>query len=631
MALLHAKPMQYISLYLLKDDVPEAAVILAHSQSFDLSNANSPEQLFPEHYDDVYAREFDQALGRYKKIISFFDILPNNRVKKVSLISFDGLQQTNEQLADIWNQCAVFEARLRELNEQKRLIAHLKAIWKNIALFDTDLSLLDEALKFLDIHLGIIPSAYISRLKKSLALEGYYLTEHVQKGENTHVLVAGLKENKDKIQTLLEAASFQKIQIPMELHGHPDNINAKIKTMESQYHSEHLHIQQNMDIYRSHIVKQILHIGDILALAKPYTLLSQQMQGQGALINVNGWILNDQVEPIKQQLQTALGKKVVITTRAPRPDEYSSTPSDIQHSKWIKPFMRLVRHYGIPRYKEFDPSWFFTLSYILMFGIMFGDIGHGLCFIGLGLILRKKHPDFSIFLLFVGMSSVLFGFLYGSFFCYEHIIPALWIAPLSDPVLMLQVAFWWGVGFVVLLNLFSIYNRFSARNIRHALLDNQGVAGLLLYCAMIWLGFQSINEDYQTSYWLLVLLPLILMGVNKWFSSQATHGERLLIIIIESYEVMINYLANTISFLRLAAFSLNHVALAITVFTLANMLDGGGHWIVIILGNLFILILEGAVVAIQTLRLEYYEGFSRFFYADGYQFKPLNLSPRKLL
>lgn len=114
-------------------------------------------------------------------------------------------------------------------------------------------------------------------------------------------------------------------------------------------------------------------------------------------------------------------------------------------------------------------------------------------------------------------------------------------------------------------------------------------------------------------------------------STNESHGERFIIVMIESYEMVINYLANTISFLRLAAFSLNHVALAITVFTLADMMDVTGYWITIILGNLFILILEGAVVAIQTLRLEYYEGFSRFFYADGYQFKPLNLSPKKLI
>ncbi|MCW8932663.1 MAG: hypothetical protein OQL19_20810 [Gammaproteobacteria bacterium] len=628
---LQSKPMQYMSLYLLKDDVPSAAIILAQSQSFDLSKANQEDSLLTEHYDEDYANQFEQALGRYKKVVFFLKIKLKNRVKNISHISYDYLKQSNELLGEIWNQCISFEIQQRKLLEQKRMINHLKSLWKNIAKFDTDLSILDNQLDFLDIRLGLMPSGHVIRLKKSLSLEGYYLLEHVQSGENTHVLVAGLQENQEKIQDLLDAATFQKIQIPAELHGQPDKVNSKISDLESQYHAELMHLKLSIEIFQSRNINQILQVGDTLTLARPYRLLSEQMHGIGALVNVNGWILQSQVESIKNQLHNALGKKAVILTRAPHPDEYEITPSVVNQSTIIKPFIKLIKHYGIPRYNELDPSWFFTLSYILMFGMMFGDIGHGLCFMGLAVLLLRKLPEFSMFLLFIGLSSVLFGFLYGSFFCYEHVFDAIWMTPLSDPILMLEMAFWWGVGFIVLLNLFSIYNRFSAKKIRQAMMDGQGLSGLFLYLSMIWLGYQFISDDYKSSYWLLVMIPLIMIGVNKWFDSDETHGERLLIIIIESYELMINYLANTISFLRLAAFSLNHVALAITVFTLADMLEGHAHWLVIVFGNLFILLLEGAVVAIQTLRLEYYEGFSRFFYADGFLFEPLNLSPKKLL
>jgi V/A-type H+-transporting ATPase subunit I len=87
-----------------------------------------------------------------------------------------------------------------------------------------------------------------------------------------------------------------------------------------------------------------------------------------------------------------------------------------------------------------------------------------------------------------------------------------------------------------------------------------------------------------------------------------------------------SYFANTLSFLRVAAFSLNHAALALAVFALAGTMEAAGHWMVVILGNIFILILEGAIVAIQVLRLEYYEGFSRFFSGDGRAFQPLMLA-----
>jgi V/A-type H+-transporting ATPase subunit I len=95
---------------------------------------------------------------------------------------------------------------------------------------------------------------------------------------------------------------------------------------------------------------------------------------------------------------------------------------------------------------------------------------------------------------------------------------------------------------------------------------------------------------------------------------------------IETLETGINLFANTLSFMRVAAFALNHVALALAIFTLANGLGAAGHWTTIVLGNVVIIVLEGGIVAIQALRLMYYEGFSRFFSGDGIEFVPLRLA-----
>jgi V/A-type H+-transporting ATPase subunit I len=110
-----------------------------------------------------------------------------------------------------------------------------------------------------------------------------------------------------------------------------------------------------------------------------------------------------------------------------------------------------------------------------------------------------------------------------------------------------------------------------------------------------------------------------------WRHSDRPFGERAITVAIEGFETIMGFLSGTLSFLRVAAFSLNHVALATAVFALAAMMDSFGHWTTIVLGNVFIIVLEGAIVAIQTMRLEYYEGFSRFFGGDGYTFKPLSL------
>jgi len=131
--------------------------------------------------------------------------------------------------------------------------------------------------------------------------------------------------------------------------------------------------------------------------------------------------------------------------------------------------------------------------------------------------------------------------------------------------------------------------------------------------------------------WLWPALPaLIGLGsliAYKWRTTGGALGERTLVVIIEAFESVTSYLANTLSFLRVAAFSLNHVALAIAVFTLANSLEGTGRVLTVVIGNVFIIALEGAIVAIQVLRLEYYEGFSRFYRGDGREFTPLRLNP----
>ena len=124
---------------------------------------------------------------------------------------------------------------------------------------------------------------------------------------------------------------------------------------------------------------------------------------------------------------------------------------------------------------------------------------------------------------------------------------------------------------------------------------------------------------------MLAGLGIVVVAAFKWFEARAGLGERILVTLIETLETAINLFSNTLSFMRVAAFSLNHVALALAVFTLANGLDATGHWLTITLGNVVIIVLEGGIVAIQALRLMYYEGFSRFFSGDGREFVPLRL------
>jgi len=268
-----------------------------------------------------------------------------------------------------------------------------------------------------------------------------------------------------------------------------------------------------------------------------------------------------------------------------------------------------------------------------MFGMMFGDVGQGMVIALAGLLLRHRLGQYNTLAVAAGISSACFGLLYGSVFGFEDVFHALWMPPLSDPMRMLGVAMVWGIGFITLATLLTIRNRLAEGKVREALMCSPGAAGLLLYAGLLSAAWQYATTGATGMLPLLaIVISLGAILTYAWqHNADAGAGERVLIVAIEAFESVMAYISNTLSFLRLAAFSLNHVALSIAIFTVGSMLHAAGYWVSVVLGNIVILVLEGGIVAIQTLRLEYYEGFSRFFGGDGRAFQPLTLGSRRKL
>ena len=92
--------------------------------------------------------------------------------------------------------------------------------------------------------------------------------------------------------------------------------------------------------------------------------------------------------------------------------------------------------------------------------------------------------------------------------------------------------------------------------------------------------------------------------------------------VFELFEVCLSYFSNTLSFVRVGAFAVSHAAMMEVVLMLAGAEAGTPNWLVVVLGNLFVCGMEGLIVGIQVLRLEYYELFSRFYRGTGREFKP---------
>jgi V/A-type H+-transporting ATPase subunit I len=241
-----------------------------------------------------------------------------------------------------------------------------------------------------------------------------------------------------------------------------------------------------------------------------------------------------------------------------------------------------------------------------------------------------------------GLSAILFGFLYGSIFGVESILPALWIRPMQNIMDILLVAI--GAGVVLLSGGFilNMLNAWRTRDWGRLLVDHNGLAGFLLYWSSLGLLLEVFTGRYPIKP-LIFIGMMSLAGLTVMFSEilarlLANHRPLLedgiatyaIQAVFELFETLIGFLSNTLSYVRVGAFAVAHVGLSAVIFILANLVSpvqGIGYWIVVALGTLFIVGFEGLIIGIQTMRLEYYEFFSKFFTGGGLHYKPFTLSP----
>ncbi|HRS21002.1 MAG TPA: V-type ATPase 116kDa subunit family protein, partial [Clostridia bacterium] len=279
-------------------------------------------------------------------------------------------------------------------------------------------------------------------------------------------------------------------------------------------------------------------------------------------------------------------------------------------------------------------------SYMLMFGAMFGDLGQGLIVLLAGLFIgyRTANKSFGGILTRLGASSMIFGALYGSVFGSEELIGALLIRPMANINTMLVSAIVLGIILITISYIYSLLNHYSSGNIEEGLFGREGLAGFLFFLTLILgaLGKATGKLTVGIGLPLGAMVVLLLVMVFKQPLSGLLTGRRLYEESPGDYyieagfgviETVLSVASNIISFIRVGAFALNHVGLYIAFATMAEMLNSkAGGIMVLIIGNIFIIGLEGLIVFIQSLRLEYYELFSKYYSGYGVEYKPAGLS-----
>lgn len=320
-------------------------------------------------------------------------------------------------------------------------------------------------------------------------------------------------------------------------------------------------------------------------------------------------------------------------------------PTKLKNNFFTKPFRMITKMYGTPNYEEFDPTPLVALTYSLMFGAMFGDVGHGLLLMILGILgYIKKNLSGAKMFVPVGISSMIFGFLYGSIFGLEDVLPAIWLKPSEamtsvpffgtlNSIFIVSVCF--GMFLILLTMTMNVYMRLKEGEKLEAIFDRNGVMGLIFYGLLVITLVLYMTGHAIPAFSLVLLVMLIALaciGFKEKIIHLITKSKekssdgiviQLITVFFEAFETLLSFISNTISFVRVGAFAISHGVMMGIVLMFAHLEGGHPNWLVFILGNLFVTGFEGLVVFIQVLRLEFYELFSHFFKGDGIEFKSI--------
>ncbi|MBN2466758.1 MAG: hypothetical protein JXD19_01290 [Deltaproteobacteria bacterium] len=361
---------------------------------------------------------------------------------------------------------------------------------------------------------------------------------------------------------------------------------------------------------------------------------------------ITGWMEITDRKKLFSLLQGMCGDRFILIISEQRDPD---APVRLRNSKFLKPFELLVKTMGMPANSEIDPTPLTAVTFVLMFGLMFGDIGQGIMLALGGIILKrtakKKRPirtaliQAGDILIVCGIFAAVCGIFYGSIFSSEHIIPALWFHPIEHPMDLFSVTILMGALFITLGLCVNILNNLMNSKYTEALLDKKGLSILVLYAAIVLLIVRYTRTGQAPALWeaaVYIVLPLVLFSLRGVLGpilfkehKPPSVPEYIIETLVEILEIGLSMLANTISFIRVGAFALSHAGLSIVTYTLAGIVDptmkSAGAIAVITIGNIFIIGFEGLICGIQSLRLEYYEFFSKFFRGDGVAFTPFTL------
>lgn len=558
--------------------------------------------------------------------------------------SFGGSERTPEELGGYFDG---LDAQVRELATQRERALQAAADFRNYASQLENLkgvtSNLEELwnMEWSRFRYGYMPRETYDSFHQSLEDgEDFFFFPTNVEPKSVYGVYFTTKAHHGKVDSLFNSLHFKRIHVDAQAHGSADEAMADMAHRAKKAEEEAAQLEETLKGLRASEHDKLLAAYCYLRYRNDSHDLRRFAAHSKATFYLMGWVPEPAAAEMEATLKAFPELSCVTDNAADAPG--AKPPTKLKNSFLGQTFQPFLEMYGLPAYNELDPSLFMALTYCLFFGVMFGDVGQGLCLALVGILLaRWKKMWLGNIITCCGLAGAVFGCIYGSVFGLEELLPGFkvlaeegqYVIPgVSNVLILLISSISVGVVMLVLVMFFNVLNGIRQHKYEKIFFGQNGLAGMVFYVGLIAAAISTLVLKinlFVPAYVLPVLvLPLLLIlfkeplsllleGNPEW--KQIKLGELISTGFFELFETLLSYLTNTLSFMRVGAYAITHVGLMLVVQMLANMAGGlstPGGVIAMVLGNVFVMGFEGLLVGIQVLRLEFYELFGRF-YADG--------------
>ncbi len=563
----------------------------------------------------------------------------NLNVKKDEILTL--IRDINHRYLELLEEKELLTKKKEELQESASVLEPFRPLELDIG----------KALKYqyMQIRFGRIGIDYYRRLEKYLFGDLNVLFFEGTRSEN-YVYGCYVTANADvsKVDSVFNSLHFERIQLEGGYMGTPEAACGILLQDVEDTQRKIEEIDQEIE----NLVNS--HASELLGARKRLERMSANFDVRKKAARIEeedlesyilcGWMGEEDVDAFVKEAEK--DSRVFIMVEENREKYFGNPPTKLKNPRFFKPFEMFIKMYGLPAHNELDPTMFVALTYTFIFGAMFGDVGQGLClFVFGGLLYLTKKVNLAGIISIAGVFSAFFGFMFGSIFGFEDIIEARWLRPAEamtnlpfigqlNTVFVIAIAF--GMALNLLVMAFNILNAAKAHDLENMLFSHNGLAGLVFYGFLVLTIVLYMTGHTLPGNIMLILFlggpvlcfvfkePLGNLVRKKKEKMKESKGMFLVQAFFELFETMLSYFSNTLSYVRIGAFAVSHAAMMEVVLMLSGVPEGHTNWAIMVFGNILVCGLEGLVVGIQVLRLEYYEMFSRFYKGSGREFQPFN-------